>query len=253
MVSDSEFANANLQIVRTADGSDTIAFPEAAQHYHSTFGAITESKHIFIDAGLQYIIEQPDFQNNKESNTLEILEIGFGTGLNALLTLIQAEKTGILVHYTAIEPYPIEKPIWSALNYPSCLGSVDHLQAFHRLHEAEWGIQVPVSPHFTLRKIQTSVQKFSPAPLQYQLIYFDAFSPDAQPELWTEEIFGTLSKGMAIGGCLVTYSVKGLIVRALRANGFLTQKLSGPPGKRHILRALKAIQDTGDKKFSTMM
>ncbi len=249
MVSDSRFANSNLQIVRTADGSDTIAFPEAGQHYHSTFGAITESKHIFIDAGFQYFIEQPDFQNNKENQTLEILEIGFGTGLNALLTLIQAEKTGIRVHYTTIEPYPIEKSIWTALNYPSCLGSADYLQAFNMLHEAEWGIQVPVSPHFILRKIQNSVENFVPEPLQYHLIYFDAFSPDAQPELWSEEIFAALAHGMVIGGCLVTYSVKGLIVMALRANGFQTQKLSGPPGKRHILRALRAIPDIGVKSF----
>lgn len=226
-----------LEIIRTSDGSDTIFHHELNQHYHSTFGAVQESRHIFIASGLITVIGNIPY--NPDADCLNILEIGFGTGLNALLTLAEAETRGIKVHYVAVEASPLEESYWSALNYPRLFGSVDYTQVFSKLHHAAWNMPEAISPFFTLHKIQGTLEDYVPPDIAFNLVYFDAFGPDVQPSLWTENIFRRLFNGLSRGGILVTYSVKGTIRRAMCSAGFTTEKLPGPPGKRHILRATK--------------
>ncbi len=228
------------EIIRTSDGSDTLYVPELNQHYHSTFGAIQESQFIFIGAGLTFLNSPSHLPRvGKAGRGISILEIGFGTGLNALLTQINAEKSGTRVLYTSIEAYPIQQEVWSKLNYPDQLGSDNSSDIFTRIHEAAWGTPVDISPKFTILKMEGNLEDYAPDAGQFDLVYFDAFGPDAQPELWTDDIFGTLYASMKKGGVMVTYSVKGTIVRAIRSAGFSVEKLPGPPGKRHILRAIK--------------
>jgi tRNA U34 5-methylaminomethyl-2-thiouridine-forming methyltransferase MnmC len=231
--------SSNLQIVSTRDGSDTFFHEGLNQHYHSTFGAVQESRYIFIETGFLRAIEKfhPGIGNGLMC--LNILEVGFGTGLNALLTLIEAEKHAIKVHYTAIEAFPLEEDCWRGLNYPHLFGSVDYSKVFAKLHFAKWNGLAEISPNFTLQKIHIKLEAYLPAPGIFDLVYFDAFGPDAQPELWTELIFRNLAGELSSGGILVTYSVKGTVVRALQSAGFQTEKMAGPPGKRHILRAVK--------------
>ncbi len=228
-----------LQIIRTADGSDTIFHPGLNQHFHSTFGALEESRHIFIRAGLLHCLETVNVNQPGNHGSLRILEVGFGTGLNALLTQIEAEKQRIKVHYTAIEVFPLEDCYWQLLNYPGVVGSCDSNQAYRQIHLVTWNAPGNISTYFTLLKFHTTLESFIPGDTEFNLVFFDAFGPDAQPELWTEEIFRKLYKGLAPGGVLVTYSVKGTVARALRSAGFYTEKLPGPSGKRHILRAIK--------------
>lgn len=209
------------------------------QHYHSTFGAVQESQHIFIESGFLHLINNlhPFFKTGTEC--LKIFEVGFGTGLNALLTQFEAEKHGIRVNYSTIEAFPLEASSWQALNYPHLFGSVDYSHVFAKLHLANWNEPDEISPHFTLHKIHGALEAFVPATGTFNLVFFDAFGPDAQPELWKEEIFQNLHQGLAPGGILVTYSVKGTVVRAMHSAGFSIEKLPGPPGKRHILRACR--------------
>ncbi len=228
-----------LALIKTADGSDTLFRRDLNQHYHSIHGALQESKHIFIENGFLCAIGKFHPGIGNSAGFLNILEIGFGTGLNAFLTLAEAEKYGISVHYTAIEPFPLEMNYWQALNYPHLFGSADYSHLFAKLHLANWNVPEEISPHFTLEKIHGTIETYLPPPGSSDLVYFDAFGPDAQPELWTEQIFHQLCYGMSTSGILVTYSVKGIVVRALHAAGFSTEKLPGPPGKRHVLRATK--------------
>ncbi len=216
----------------TGDGSHTLFVPELNEHYHSTFGAIAESEHIFIKNGLQAL--------PPEVNPIKILETGFGTGLNASLTAVEAEKTGKDIIFHSIEAFPVPENVWSRLNYPEEIqshGNGDHHTLFTEIHQAGWDQIVQVAPHFTLLKIHQLLENFTPDENQYHVIYFDAFGPDVQPEMWTEEIFRTLHRSMIQGGILVTYSVKGMVKRALKKAGFKINKVPGPPGKREILVA----------------
>jgi tRNA U34 5-methylaminomethyl-2-thiouridine-forming methyltransferase MnmC len=231
--------SSNLQIIRTEDGSDTLFHRELNQHYHSVFGAVQESRHIFIETGLFPAIDKFPQGNRDETDCLNILEIGFGTGLNALLTLVEAEKRVTRIHYTTIEAFPLEENYWQTLNYQHLQGSVDFSKVFARLHQANWNHAEEISRDFILHKIHGKLEAYQPPPGNFNLVYFDAFGPEVQPELWTEEIFRNIFRSLAPDGILVTYSVKGSVVRALKAAGFSTEKLPGPPGKRHILRATK--------------
>ena len=228
-----------LEVIRTSDGSDTLFRGDLNQHYHSTFGAVQESRHIFIETGLLHLVEKLTHTHRNGTPPFHLLEIGFGTGLNALLTQAEAEKHGIPIKYTAIEAFPLEERYWRELNYPHFFSSDDISAVFTAIHDAKWNEAAEISPHFTLNKIHCTLEAYFPEASDFDLIYFDAFGPDAQPELWTDQIFQHLYNGLCEGGVLVTYSVKGAVVRALRAAGFQTEKLSGPPGKRHILRATK--------------
>jgi tRNA U34 5-methylaminomethyl-2-thiouridine-forming methyltransferase MnmC len=215
----------------TGDGSHTLFVPGLNEHYHSTFGAIGESMHVFIESGLKEIL--------KSGEDIHLIEVGFGTGLNALLTWMEAESHARKIFYTAIEPYPVEEAIWSALNYPETFCTFSYRKIFNRIHEAEWERTEQISPFFTLKKIKTTFKDFEPGTSAFNMVYFDAFGPDVQPELWSEENFKKIHTAMKPGGILMTYSVKGAVRRALKECGFAVEKIPGPAGKREITRAIK--------------
>jgi len=192
---------------------------------------VQESKHVFIDSGLMHIA--------KGSTTLNLLEVGFGTGLNALLTQIEAEIQGRPVIYTSIEAFPLPVEIWRDLNYPHLICRGDFSSIFSSLHLASWNQEVEISTLFRLHKIHGKLEDFQPAGKTFDLVYFDAFSPAIQPELWTQAIFEKIYSAMKPGAILTTYSVKGEVTRAMKSAGFRVEKIPGPPGKRHISRASK--------------
>ncbi|MBI5219315.1 MAG: tRNA (5-methylaminomethyl-2-thiouridine)(34)-methyltransferase MnmD [Bacteroidia bacterium] len=215
----------------TGDGSHTLYVPELNEHYHSTHGAIRESSHIFIHAGLKSI--------DISSDPINILEIGFGTGLNALLTFLEAKKNNQTIYYTGIEAHPLDRSVYEKLNYCSLIREAGLKTIFLKLHEAEWDETECISEKFILEKIHRKIEDFIPDNNRYNIVYFDAFSPAVQPDIWTEEIFKKIAKSMLPGGILVSYSTKGDVKRALKASGFTIKKLPGPKGKREILRAVK--------------
>lgn len=223
------------QVITTADGSSTISIPEMNVTYHSTHGAIQESMHVFIHAGLDQALPG--------HSSLFILEMGFGTGLNALLTLIKAEAAKKLIHYTAIELYPLEAEHVTSLNYCQQLNRNDLAPIFENLHTLAWEEEIPVTSYFKLRKSKEDLLNFeSPQPRQqFHLIFFDAFAPTAQPQLWTISVFEKLFALLLPGGLLVTYCSKGEVRRAMQAAGFKVEKLAGPPGKREMVRAWKEM------------
>jgi tRNA U34 5-methylaminomethyl-2-thiouridine-forming methyltransferase MnmC len=216
-------------IVVTADGSQTLYVPKWDEHYHSIHGARQESEHVFINAGLFFVAER--------LSAIKILEIGFGTGLNAWLTALWTEKHPIQVDYTGIEAYPLTEAEIDCLQYcdeTDTLGT----QLFQAIHSAEWGRRATINPHFGLLKIQTDLVSWQTED-QYDLIYFDAFAPSAQPELWTEDVFSKLFRCTRSGGVLVTYCAKGDVRRAMKSAGWDVSKLPGPPRKREMTRATK--------------
>jgi len=221
------------QIIVTADGSHTISVPEMNVTYHSIHGAIQESRHVFINAGLLYVLK-----SLKPSYTIHILEIGLGTGLNALLSLIEAEDNQQQICYTAVEPDPLLIEEVVELNYCNQLNRPDLQNIFNSLHSCEWEKEVSLTPSFTIRKTKQSLLHFTITETQH-LVYFDAFAPMAQPELWTKEVFENLYHLLSPNGVLVTYCSKGDVRRAMQSLKFSIEKLPGPPGKREMLRAKK--------------
>jgi tRNA U34 5-methylaminomethyl-2-thiouridine-forming methyltransferase MnmC len=215
------------KIVITGDGSHSIAIPELHVAYHSIHGAIQESKHVFINAGLKYLIA------NTSSSPLTIFEMGFGTGLNAFLTVIEAKNQKIKIQYIAVEQFPITPEEAASLNYPDVL---DHADLFHTIHECRWNEAVSVNEYFTLKKVETNLLNFTSSQ-HFNLVYYDAFAPGAQPELWTKGIFEKIFHMLEPNGVLVTYCSKGDVRRAMIDAGFTVKKLPGPPGKREMLRA----------------
>jgi len=221
----------NRQLITTADGSHSIYLSEFDEHYHSVHGAIQESEHVFIRAGFDFV--------SSGQNPLNLLEIGFGTGLNALLTYLNHQKNPErTVNYTAIEAFPLETAIASQLNYPELLNSEAATEVFNLLHQSEWNQAVSISSHFTLTKLETTIQAYHPSN-KFHLIYFDAFAPTAQPELWTADVFSKIFDSLKKGGILTTYCAKGIVKRTLKEVGFKVESLQGPIGKREMTRALK--------------
>lgn len=217
------------EIITTADGSKTIYIPELDEHYHSSYGALQEAQHVFIAKGL----------NTCTAEYLTVLEMGFGTGLNALLTYFSSEKRHQYVHYIGIEAFPPSREELQAMNYASFSSDPDAADIYEKMHSAPWNQGIELSEHFVLEKQQCVLEKAQVAPGTVDLIYFDAFGPNVQPELWTLQIFELLFGWMAPGGVLVTYCAKGQVKRDLKAAGFLVESLAGPPGKREMTRAVK--------------
>ena len=219
-----------MNIEKTADGSWTLYIPELDEHYHSVKGALTESQHIFIEMGLKHAtVDSP-----------RILEIGLGTGLNCFLTLLAAEETNRHVHYTGIERYPLGEEIVRQLDYPSVIAR-GHEADYWAIHRASWGEDVVLTPWFTLHKLEGdfTCDAFGEG---YDIIYFDAFAPEKQPEMWEQSLFDKLYNVLNDGGILTTYCAKGAVRRMLQAAGFKVERLPGPPGgKREILRATKGV------------
>ena len=213
-------------IEQTEDGSATLFVPELNEHYHSVKGARTESLHIFIDMGLKAV----------STAHPQVLEIGFGTGLNALLTLEAAEADKRPVHYTGIELYPLAWEEVDVLKYSDN-------PLFKTLHSVPWEEDVAITPYFTLKKIREDARKAVITKRSFDVIYFDAFAPEKQPEMWDEALFRNLYTSMNAGGVLTTYCAKGIIRRMLQSVGFKVERLPGPPGgKREILRASKVSE-----------
>ncbi|RHJ79578.1 tRNA (5-methylaminomethyl-2-thiouridine)(34)-methyltransferase MnmD [Parabacteroides sp. AM08-6] len=217
----------NRELQLTADGSHTLFLPDMDEHYHSVNGAVQESRHVFIEAGLHHL----------EREKVKVLEIGFGTGLNAFLTLLDAEAAGREIYYYTVERYPLDAGLTEALNYGE-LVCAEKKSCFHALHLAEWGKPVRVSTHFVLHKLQGDSNKME-LPAEIDLAYFDAFAPDKQPEMWNQEIFDKLYACMTTGGILTTYCAKGAVRRMMKEAGYAVERIPGPPGKREMLRAVK--------------
>jgi len=217
----------NTQLKTTLDGSHTLYLPAIDECYHSQNGAIQESEHIFMKTGWK----------SCEKSELKILEIGFGTGLNAFLTLLKAEKERKKVFYTALELYPLDEEITRKLNYFELLDK-NRKADFEKLHSAMWNEKTEITPFFTLEKIQADFTNYELNDL-YDLFYFDAFSPEKQPEMWSQECFENLYVHANPDAVLVTYCAKGVVRRAIQSAGFKVERLPGPIGKREILRAKK--------------
>lgn len=217
--------------VKTNDGSPSLYVPELKQNYHSQHGALQESRHVFLKSGLQQLAEK---------RAIRILEIGFGTGINALLSHLEKPSAQQKILYHGLEKYPLTEDEWKAIYWPELFDKQPQYHVFYQaLHQANWSEKIELDPNFELLKEKIDLRSFLPRPNYYDLIYFDAFSPEAQPDLWTESIFKTLHTGLQEQGLLVTYCVKGVVRRAMQAAGFTVEKIPGPPGKREMARAIK--------------
>ena len=217
------------RLIITDDGSHTMYSDRVGENYHSSFGAIQESKHIFIEAGLVTVVENKLKQVN-------ILEVGTGTGLNILLAYLWSEENNISVTYHGYEPYPISKEEALLFNYPKQL--LVNKNLFLLIHDKLNRI-INLSNKFSLFVNETEIENAKLPHGFYDVVFFDAFSPDAQPEMWTPDIFTDIYRSLKCGGVLTTYSCKGTVKRSLKEAGFVIEKLPGPPGKREFLRAYK--------------
>ena len=220
------------ELFKTADGSMTIHLPEIDEQYHSKHGAFQEAKHVFIKMGLQHLI------NRNENQPISILEIGFGTGLNCLLTFFEAQKSNLNIDYVGIEAYPVSLNEWKAMDYGNLLNVEGATTIYNKIHQIEWEKKIPIEASFLLKKEEKKFEAITDDSI-YNLIYFDAFGARVQPELWTETIFELMYKALKTKGVLVTYAAKGSVRRAMQAVGFSVERLEGPPGKREMLRATK--------------
>lgn len=212
----------------TSDGSTTIHIPEWNEQYHSKHGAIQESYHVFIKQGLESISKKD----------IAILEIGFGTGLNGFITLLEAEKHNRIIDYVGVEAYPVPKDEIEKLNYVSELDAISHRNTFEEMHRCTWEERHQLTAQYSLEKRKQFFHEIVDEN-QFDLIYFDAFGARLQPNLWTEDIFSLMFKALKETGTLVTYSAKGSVRRAMQSVGFFVERLPGPPGKREMLRAIK--------------
>ena len=220
------FAVMYTELIETGDGSHTLFRPDLNESYHSIHGAIQESMHIFINPGI----------TKSEKSVLRIFEVGFGTGLNVILSLIEAEKLKVSLTIDSIEKYPLSLETISKLNYPQYLPA-EYKHLFHEIHEKEWNKSITINS-LKLTKISQDLRSYEFQD-SYDLVYFDAFSPEKEPDLWLREIFLKIYNALNIGGYLLTYSVKGQVRRDMQDIGFTVEKLPGPPGKKQILKAIK--------------
>ena len=220
----------NLEIQHTNDGSATLFVPELDEHYHSVKGAYTESLHIYRDCAYLFAAEHSSVR------PLRLLEVGFGTGLNAAVTAMAATEERP-VHYITLEKYPVESQLVNNLGYDTLVDA----SLFSAIHAAPWERPMAITPHFTLEKRCCDLLT-TPLSDDIDIVYFDAFAPEKQPEMWSAEVFARIYQSMRPGGVLTTYCAKGVIRRLLQSTGFTVERLAGPVGgKREILRATKEI------------
>lgn len=218
------------KIVQTGDGSTTIQIVDWDEQYHSLHGAINEARHVFLEMGLNYFVN-----TNPAVDRVHILEIGFGTGLNALLTAIHASDLKIKVVYEGVEAYPVATEEVEQLNYKSLVKKPDFDTFFDEMHACNWEEKYELSPEFSLKKRKQTFETINDQDI-HDLIYFDAFGARVQPELWGVPIFKRMYSALKVGGVLVTYAAKGSVRRAMQEVGFTVERLPGPPGKREMLR-----------------
>lgn len=224
-------------LITTADGSHSLYVKDMDEHYHSIHGAIQEAQHVFIKTGIQHLVSH-------DYKTINILEIGFGTGLNTLLSYLESEKLNVKLNYTSLEAFPLSVEIINQLNYVELISKIENTsepdlkKMFQSIHKAEWENKIELSKNFNLLKIKNTLQeiKFTST---FDLIFFDAFGPRVQPEMWTEELFAKIFEATNKNGCLVTYCAKGEVKRTLKKVGFTVETLPGPPRKREMVRGTK--------------
>jgi tRNA U34 5-methylaminomethyl-2-thiouridine-forming methyltransferase MnmC len=219
----------DLEIITTSDGSFSLLNTQLQETYHSVHGALQESNHVFIGNGFDYFVE------TNPGKAIRVLDVGIGTGLNALLTLEAAQERHVDVHYTTLETSPLPSSIWSQLNY----GTSNVLQKhFCGLHEAPWDKEEKLALHFTLLKINKPVQDVVFGSF-FDLVYYDAFAPSKQPAMWEFAVLKNVADRISKGGVFVTYCAKGQLKRDLRSLGMTVETLSGPPGKKEMVRGLR--------------
>ena len=220
----------DLEIITTSDGSHTLRNTELNETYHSRHGAVQESVHVFLKNGLEY------FCHTRKTESISILEVGFGTGLNALLTLKFARERDQQIRYTTLEPFPLPEEVWSKLNYAA---TDPGETSFSALHLAEWQREVSLTSRFAILKLRQALQEASFTE-SYDLVYFDAFAPAVQPELWTIDSLRKVVAALISGGIFVTYSARGQMKRDLKVLGLNVETLPGPPGKNEMVRGIKS-------------
>lgn len=218
------------RIFETQDGSHSIFSAKYGVSYHSKYGAIQESQHVFIEAGL--------YEVGLSKKNIRILEIGMGTGLNAFMTYLESMRRNFTIHYETVEAFPITVEEAKQLNYPQLLHAEKEQSIFEKIHQEEWGKEIPLAPQFTFKKILDSFEHLD-YKKQFDLIYFDAFAPTAQPELWDKEMLTIMYEALVPDGVWVSYCAKGAVKRQLMALGFRIEAIPGPPGKREMTRAIK--------------
>ncbi len=221
----------DIEVITTKDGSSSLYLPQINETYHSTHGALTESQYVYIDKGVNYLVE-------KGQTTLNIFEMGFGTGLNAILTYIYWNKhSNIKVNYTTIEKFPLSGDIVNQLSFEGITDNNEVSEIFRQLHNLEWSVRKEISKGFTFIKYQQNIEAFNSAK-QYNIIYYDAFAPSRQPEMWELPILEKVKSLLLPGGILVTYCAQGQFKRNLKQLGFELDSLRGPQGKAEITRAI---------------
>lgn len=220
----------DIKLVLTQDGSHSLYSEQFGEQYHSKYGAIRESRHVFIEAGL--------FYKMASSEKLDILEIGFGSGLNALLTFLETEQRSRKVYYETLEAYPLSKDESARLNYPEQLQAPDKKELFLAMHDLPWDVTHQLTENFSFKKSLKKFEEFDGESM-FDLIYFDAFAPGTQPELWEIPVLANICGRLKKGGVFVTYSAKGSVKRNLKSLGLQVENLPGPPGKREMIRAIK--------------
>jgi tRNA U34 5-methylaminomethyl-2-thiouridine-forming methyltransferase MnmC len=218
------------EIIQTLDGSTTIHLEEWGECYHSKHGAIQEAKHVFIKNGFSLFTESP----------ISVLEIGFGTGLNAFITFLEANKKQQHINYVGVEAYPVAANEVLMMNYVAELGADEHENVFKIMHESNWDEAISITDLFTLTKRKQFFQEIDDVET-FDLIYFDAFGYQVQPELWSTDIFRRMYAALKPNGVLVTYAARGVVKRSMIEVGFKVEKLAGPPGKREMFRARKVV------------
>ena len=218
------------EIIKTLDGSTTIHLEEWNESYHSKHGAIQEAKHVFIKNGLSLF----------DNNPVSILEIGFGTGLNAFITFLESEQKQQQIDYVGVEAYPVNADEVLAMNYVAELDVLEFDKIFQKMHKTEWDKKIEISSKFSLTKRKQFFDEIDDFEI-FDLIYFDAFGYRVQPELWSTEIFRKMYNSLKPNGVLVTYAARGVVKRSMIEVGFTVEKLAGPPGKREMFRASKKV------------
>lgn len=222
-----------LKVIETQDGSHSLLNESMNETYHSTHGAIQESLHVFIKNGLHFLLEK------KDRPEITILEIGFGTGLNALLALRESLKGEVKIRYTTVEAFPVAQQFIAQLNYADQL-NLNPAQ-FLELHQVDWNKVVTITPTFDIEKREGTVQEMNFEDEAYDLVFFDAFAPNKQPEMWEKLLLQKIFQAMKEESVFVTYCAKGQFKRDLKSVGFKVETLPGPPGKREMVRGLKLI------------
>ena len=219
-----------ITLIDTQDGSHSLLSKKFGVSYHSKYGAIQETKHVFLEAGLSELLLQ--------KKPIAVLEYGFGTGLNAFMTFLKAQSTQVLIDYHTIEAFPVEAQLVRQFNYTDLLTAKEYQSVFYQLHESKWDTLVKITPNFHFTK---HLKKFEEVEFEdkFNLIYFDAFAPSAQPELWETEVLQKAYNALTTGGTFVTYCAKGQVKRNLKEIGFEVKALPGPPGKREMTKGIK--------------